>query len=86
MLKLNITSFLNLDVSHLSLSRWPKFNSVRPLDNMKTIFKFEVNWGNGFKDISFTGIYKFKQYIYLKSSMAAILNLAHGSKSIASVL
>ena len=85
MLKLNIL-FLNLDVSHLGFSRWPKINSVCPLDNMKTIFKLEVHWGNGFKDIAFTGIYKFKEYIYLKSSMAAILILAYGPKSILSVL
>ena len=29
----------------LVFSRWLKINSVHPLDNMKTIFKFEVNWG-----------------------------------------
>ena len=34
--------------SHLVFSRWPKINSVRPLDNMKINFKFEVDWGNDF--------------------------------------
>ena len=29
-------------------------SSVPPLDNMKTHFKFEIDWGNGFKDIAFT--------------------------------
>ena len=33
---------------HLVFSRWPKINSVRPLDNMKINFKFEVEWGNIF--------------------------------------
>ena len=64
MLKLNIL-FKNLFGSHLGFSRWPKINSVRPLDNMKTIFKFKVDWGNGFKDITFTGIYKFKLLVHI---------------------
>ena len=34
----------------------PKINCVCPIDNMKTNFKFEVDWGNGFKDIAFTSI------------------------------
>ena len=29
-------------------------NSVHPLGNMKTNFKFEVNWGSDSKDIAFT--------------------------------
>ena len=33
------------------------------LDNMKTNFKFEVDWGNGFKDIAFTSIIFDSTYI-----------------------
>ena len=43
---------------------------------MKTIFRFEVDWENGFKHIAFTSTYNFKQNIYFKSSMAAILQMA----------
>ena len=32
----------------------PKVNNVCPLENMKT--KFEVDWGNGSKDIAFTRV------------------------------
>ena len=74
------------DGNHLSFSRWPKINIICPLDNMKTIFRFEVDWENGFKHIAFTGTYNFKQNIYFKSSMAAILFLADGRKSIASII
>ena len=41
-----------------SIARWPKINSVRPLDNMNTNFKLEVDWGNSF-DIAFTSKYNF---------------------------
>ena len=44
------------DGGHLVYSRWPKVSSVRPLDNMKANFKFEVDWGNGSKDIAFTRV------------------------------
>ena len=53
---LNYNHFLNHDSGHLGFSRWPKINSTCPIDNMKTNFKFEVDWGNGFKDIAFTSI------------------------------
>ena len=46
--------FHKFDGSHLVFSRWPKVNKVRPLDNMKT--KFEVDWGNGSKEIAFTKV------------------------------
>ena len=46
--------FHKFDGSHLVISRWPKVNNVRPLDNMKT--KFEVDWGNGSKESAFTKI------------------------------
>ena len=46
--------FHKFDGSHLVFSRWPKVNKVRPLDNMKT--KFEVDWGNGSKEIAFTNV------------------------------
>ena len=36
-------------------------NSVHQLDNMKTIFNFEVDYGNSLKDIAFTSTYNFKQ-------------------------
>ena len=39
---------------HLVFSRWPNVYSVRPLGNIKTNFKFEVDWGNGSKDTAFT--------------------------------
>ena len=71
---------------HLVFSRWPKINSVCPPNNMKTNLKFEVDWGNGFKDIAFTSTYNFKQYIYFKNLMSAILIVADVPKSIASVL
>ena len=46
--------FHKFDGSHLVFSRWPKVNNVRPLDNMK--IKFEVDWGNGSKEIAFTKV------------------------------
>ena len=46
--------FYNFNGSHLVFSGWPKVNNVRPLDNMKT--KFEVDWGNGSKEIAFTKV------------------------------
>ena len=70
------------------MSRWPKTNSVRPLDNMKTYgkfefdwgndnmktnFKFEVDLGNGSKYFAFTIIYYCKQVIYFKGFMVGIL-------------
>ena len=58
-------------------------NSVRPSCSMTSEIKFEVNRWNDSKDIAFRrGIYS----IYLKSSFAAILFLADGPKSIASVI
>ena len=48
--------FPKFDVSHLVFSRWPKVNNVCPLDNMKRNFKFEVDWGNGSKEIAFTKV------------------------------
>ena len=49
--------FKKFDGGHLDFSIWPKINSVCPLHYMKTNLKFEVNWGNGCKDITFTSIY-----------------------------
>ena len=46
--------FHKFDGSHLVFSRWPKVNIVHPLDDMKT--KFEVDWGNGSKEIAFTKV------------------------------
>ena len=54
--ELVVCNLKKFDGGHLGFSRWPKINSVYPLDNMKTIFKSKVNWGNGFKDIAFTSI------------------------------
>ena len=51
------------DGGHLGFSRWPIINSICPIDNMKTNLKFEVNWGNGFKDIAFTNIIFDRTYI-----------------------
>ena len=51
---LNYNHFSNHDSGHLDFSKWPKINSTCPIDNMKTNFKFEVDWGNDFKDIAFT--------------------------------
>ena len=53
---INSNHFLNNDGGNLGFSRWRKNNSICPIDNMKTNFKFEVDWGNGFKDIAFTSI------------------------------
>ena len=51
----------------LFIADGPKMNSVRPVDNVKTNFKFEVDWGNGSKDIAFTSIYYLKsKYIFQK--------------------
>ena len=50
------------DVGHLVFSRWPNVNSVRPLDNIKTNFKFEVDWGNGSKDTAFTRVVHSKHF------------------------
>ena len=38
----------------LIFSRFPKINTIHPLSDMKINFKFEVDWWNGSKDISFT--------------------------------
>ena len=46
-------------LAYIFKSRCPKINSVRPIDNIKTNFKFEGDWGNIFKDIPFTSIYTF---------------------------
>ena len=47
-----------MDVSHLGFSRWPKINSVRPLDGLTSLLKFEVDLLSGSKDIAFTrGVY-----------------------------
>ena len=75
--------FKKFDGGHLVFSTWPNVNSVPPLDNMKTNFKFEVDWGNGSTDIAFT---RLVHSILLKRSMAAILFLADGPKSITFVL
>ena len=40
----------------LVLADGRKINSICPVDKMKTNFKFEVDRGNGFKDIAFTSI------------------------------
>ena len=48
--------FKNFDGGHFVFSGWPTVNSVRPLDNMKTNFKFDVDWGNDSKDIVFRGV------------------------------
>ena len=49
--------FKKFDGGHLVFSRWPNVNSIPPLDNMKTNFKFEMDWGNISKDMAFTSIY-----------------------------
>ena len=49
-------------VAILVLVDGPKYN-ICPIDNMKTNFKFEVDWGNGFKDIAFTNIFFDSTYI-----------------------
>ena len=36
------------------ISKSDLINNICPLGNMKTNFKFEVDWGNGSKDIAFT--------------------------------
>ena len=51
---LSIAYIHKFNGSHLVFSRWPKVNNVRPLDNMK--IKFEVDWGNGSKEIAFTKV------------------------------
>ena len=50
------------DGGHLVFSKWPNVYSVRPLDNIKTNFKFEVDWGNGSKDIAFTRVVHSKHF------------------------
>ena len=55
------------DGGHLVFSSWPKMYSGCPLDNMKTNFKFEVNWGRGSKDIAFTSIYYLLLHIFQKA-------------------
>ena len=46
--------FHKFDGSHFVFRRRPKVYNVRPLDNMK--IKFEVDWGNGSKEIAFTKV------------------------------
>ena len=50
------------DGGHLVFSRWPNVYSVRPLGNIKTNFKFEVDWGNGSKDTTFTRVVHSKHF------------------------
>ena len=50
------------DGGHLVFSRWPNVYSVRPLNNIKTNFKFEVDWGNGPKDTAFTRVVHSKHF------------------------
>ena len=50
------------DSGHLVFSRWPNVYSVRPLHNIKTNFKFEVDWGNGSKDIGPTRVVHSKHF------------------------
>ena len=40
----------------------PDVYSVRPLDNIKTNFKFEVDWGNGSKYTAFTRVVHSKHF------------------------
>ena len=63
---LNYNHFSNHDSGHLDFSRWPKINRTCPIDNMKTNFKFEVDWGNDFKDIAFTSIIFTTVHIFQK--------------------
>ena len=72
--------FQKFDGGHLVCSRWPKKYSVCPLDNMKTNFKFEINWGSGSKDIVFTSIYHLSLHIFQKVD-GGHLDLADGPKS-----
>ena len=41
---------------HLDFSRWLKINSFRPSGGRTSYIKFEVDWGNDFKDIAFTKV------------------------------
>ena len=50
------------DGGHLVFSRWPNVYSVRHLDDIKTNFKFEVDWGNGSKDTAFTRLVHSKHF------------------------
>ena len=50
------------DGGHLVFSRLPNVYSVCPLGNIKTNFKFEVDWGNGFKDTAFTRVVHSKHF------------------------
>ena len=40
---LNLTS----SMAAIVFSRWLNINSVHPLGNMKSNFKYKVDWGNG---------------------------------------
>ena len=68
------------DGGHL-FSRWPNVYSVRPLDNIKTNFKFEVDWGNGSKPVKIPLSQGLSIANIFKSSMAAISFLTDGPKS-----
>ena len=79
----------------LGFSRWPKINSTCPIDSMKTNFKSEVDWGNGFQDFVFTSIIFDSTYIskvrwhhkpHLKSIGETILKISHSMVSIAYIL
>ena len=53
--------FKKFNGSHLVFSRWPNVNSVS-LDNMKTNFKLEVDWGNSYKHILPLTVHIFQKF------------------------
>ena len=78
----SIVIITQFDGGHLVFRRWPKINSIRPLDKMKTIFFSLKSIGETVLNISRSQAYVTFNYIYFKSSMAGILISAHGAESI----
>ena len=56
---LKISRSQGVSIAYILKNLMAKIKSVHRLDNMKTIFKFVVDWENSFKHDAFTGIYNF---------------------------